>query len=183
PRMNQPPFEDGTMNALKRFGLVGLMALASAAPAPAADPAKRPPNVVILLADDLGYADVGCHGCKDIPTPHIDSLARNGVRCINGYVSGPYCSPTRAGLMTGRYQQRFGHEFNPGGGMANADVGLPLSEVTLADRLKGAGYATGWVGKWHLGNAAKFHPTKRGFQETFGFLGGAHPYLPPQTMQ
>jgi arylsulfatase A-like enzyme len=133
------------------------------------------PNIVILLADDLGYADVGFQGCKDIPTPHIDSLAKSGVRCTNGYVSGPYCSPTRAGLLTGRYQQRFGHEFNPGDG---PNVGLPLSETTLADRLKAAGYVTGLVGKWHLGSASKFHPRQRGFDDYFGFLGGAHPYLP-----
>jgi arylsulfatase A-like enzyme len=143
--------------------------------APAAE-APRRPNVVILLADDLGYADVGFHGCKDIPTPHLDALAKSGVRCSNGYVSGPYCSPTRAGLMTGRYQTRFGHEFNPGN--AGPNIGLPLTETTLADRLKGAGYATGWVGKWHLGAAARFHPQKRGFAEAFGFLGGAHPYFP-----
>src|SRR5262245_62761327 len=72
------------------------------------------PNILIIVGDDMGYGDIGVHGCKDIPTPHIDSLAKNGVRCTNGYVSGPYCSPTRAGLMTGRYQTRFGHEFNPG---------------------------------------------------------------------
>jgi arylsulfatase A-like enzyme len=136
----------------------------------------RKPNVVILLADDLGYADVGFHGCKDVPTPHIDSLARNGGRFTGGYVSGPYCSPTRAGLLTGRYQNRFGHEFNPGP-KSGAAAGLPLSETTLADRLKAAGYATGLVGKWHLGNAAKFHPQKRGFDEFFGFLGGAHSYF------
>jgi arylsulfatase A-like enzyme len=140
---------------------------------------NRKPNLVILLADDYGYADLGVHGCKDIPTPHIDSLAKNGVRCTNGYVSGVYCSPTRAGLLTGRYQQRFGHEFNPGAG---AEVGLPVTETTLADRLKAAGYATGLVGKWHLGGADKFHPNQRGFQEFYGFLGGAHPYLPVQTL-
>src|SRR5256885_7034187 len=123
----------------------------------------------------MGYADAGFQGCKDIPTPHIDTLAQNGVRCTNGYVSGPYCSPTRAGLLTGRYQQRFGHEFSPGNG---PNVGLPLSETTIADRLKAAGYVTGLVGKWHLGSAAKFHPQKRGFTEYFGFLEGAHPYLP-----
>jgi arylsulfatase A-like enzyme len=148
--------------------------LASHAAGPAAAVPRRP-NVVILLADDLGYADVGFQGCKDIPTPHIDSLAQGGVRCSSGYVSGPYCSPTRAGLLTGRYQQRFGHEFNPGGG---PDAGLPLGETTIADRLKAAGYVTGLVGKWHLGSAAKFHPQKRGFDEFFGFLGGAHPYFP-----
>src|SRR5262245_23318164 len=129
--------------------------------------AAPPPNVVVILADDLGYADLGVHGCKDIPTPHIDSIARNGVHCTNGYVSGPYCSPTRAGFLTGRYQQRFGHEFNPGGG---AEMGLPTTEVTLADRLKAAGYWTALVGKWHLGAAAQFHPQKRGFDEFFGFL-------------
>src|SRR5271168_1275707 len=80
----------------------------------AADAPKSKPNIVVLLADDLGYADVGFQGCKDIPTPNIDALAKGGVRCTNGYVSGPYCSPSRAGLLTGRYQQRFGHEFNPG---------------------------------------------------------------------
>ena len=139
-----------------------------------AEPAARKPNVVFLVADDLGYADVGFHGCKDIATPNIDSLAKGGIRCRNGYVSGPYCSPTRAGLLTGRYQTRFGHEFNPGG----ANQGLPLTETTIADRFRANGYATGWVGKWHLGGAAKFHPQKRGFQDAFGFLGGAHAYFP-----
>jgi arylsulfatase A-like enzyme len=138
----------------------------------------RRPNIIILLADDLGYADVGFHGCRDIPTPHIDSLARNGVRCTNGYVSGPYCSPTRAGLLTGRYQERFGHEFNPAGGVRAETIGLPLTEITIADRLKPAGYATGLVGKWHLGGAPKFHPRRRGFDEFFGFLDGSHSYFP-----
>src|SRR5882757_8906040 len=134
------------------------------------------PNIVVIVADDMGFADVGFHGSRDIPTPHLDALARGGVRCTNGYVSGPYCSPTRAGLLTGRYQQRFGHEFNPSEGSAKS-LGLPVSETTLADRLKTAGYATGLVGKWHLGSAAKFHPQKRGFDEFFGFLGGAHSYF------
>ena len=120
----------------------------------------------------MGYADVGFHGCRDIPTPNLDALAASGVRFTNGYVSGPYCSPTRAGLMTGRYQTRFGHEFNPGG-----DSGLPLTERTIADRLKAAGYVTGLVGKWHLGAQPKFHPQKRGFDEFYGFLGGAHDYF------
>ncbi len=139
----------------------------------------RKPNVIVILADDMGYADIGVHGCKDIPTPNIDSLARNGVRCSNGYVSHPYCSPTRAGLLTGRYQQRFGHEFNPGPPTNRTPgVGLPLTETTMADRLKAAGYKTGLVGKWHLGHAEdKFHPLNRGFDEFFGFLGGAHSYL------
>jgi len=134
--------------------------------------AARKPNIVILLADDLGYADVGFHGCKDIPTPNVDALAAQGVRCSNAYVSGPYCSPTRAGLLTGRYQNRFGHEFNPSGSQ-----GLPVQEITLANLLRELGYATGLIGKWHLGGTPKMHPTARGFQEFFGFLGGAHSYL------
>src|SRR5688572_26106000 len=96
------------------------------------------PNVLIFLADDLGYGELGCQGNSQIPTPHIDSIAKNGIRFTQGYVSGPYCSPTRAGLMTGRYQTRFGHEFNGRG----PKFGLPLSEKTLADRLKAIGYAT-----------------------------------------
>ena len=130
------------------------------------------PNILFIVGDDMGYADVGFHGCKDIPTPNLDALAKSGVKFTNGYVTGPYCSPTRAAMLTGRYQNRFGHEFNPGG-----DQGLPVSEKTIADRLKAAGYATGLVGKWHLGNQEAMHPQKRGFDEFFGFLGGAHSYF------
>lgn len=150
--------------------------------AAAEDAAVARPNIVILLADDLGFADLGFQQCPDIPTPHVDGLAAGGVRCTQGYVSGPYCSPTRAGLLTGRYQQRFGHEFNPGPGEGprTAEIGMPTSETTIADRLQAAGYATGLVGKWHLGNAPKFHPQQRGFDEFYGFLGGAHPYFPGQ---
>jgi arylsulfatase A-like enzyme len=145
---------------------------------PAAEPAKLKPNVVILFADDLGYADLSLHGSKEIATPHIDSLAKNGVHCRSGYVSGPYCSPTRAGLLTGRYQQRFGHEFNPQMlAQGGAGQGLHPEEVTIAQRLKDAGYATGLIGKWHLGEEPKFHPLQRGFGEFFGFLPGAHNYL------
>jgi arylsulfatase A-like enzyme len=123
-------------------------------PSAGAQSKNRKPNIVILLADDMGYADVGFQGCKDIPTPNIDGLAKRGLRFTSGYVSGPYCSPTRAGLLTGRYQTRFVHEFNPGKGN-----GLPLTEVTLADRLRALGYATGLIGKWHLGDTAQMHPT------------------------
>src|SRR6266542_3179487 len=140
-------------------------------------PAQKP-NILVIVADDLGYADIGVNGCQDVPTPQIDSIAKNGVRFTNGYVSGPYCSPTRAALMTGRYQQRFGHEFNPGpAGNADPEFGLPLTETPLPQRLKDLGYATGMVGKWHLGYEPKFHPLKRGFDEYFGFLGGAHSYI------
>jgi arylsulfatase A-like enzyme len=154
-----------------------LAALATVGSAAAAEPRK--PNILLIVSDDQGYGDIGVHGCKDIPTPHIDSIAKSGVRCTNGYVSGPYCSPTRAGLLTGRYQTRFGHEFNPGAKDDTPDIGLPLTEVTLADRLKAAGYKTGLVGKWHLGHSPKHVPTSRGFEEFFGFLGGAHLYAPP----
>lgn len=133
------------------------------------------PNILFIVGDDMGYGDVGFHQCKDIPTPNLDKLASSGRRFTNGYVSGPYCSPTRAGLLTGRYQSRFGHEFNPSG----PTQGLPLSETTLADRLRAAGYATGIVGKWHLGSRDSMHPQKRGFDEFFGFLGGAHSYFQP----
>ena len=138
----------------------------------------RKPNVIVILADDLGYADVGFNGCKDIPTPNIDSLARNGVRCSNGYVSHPFCSPTRAGLLTGRYQQRFGHECNPAWLPEDNKVGLPLNQVTIAQAVRDAGYVTGAIGKWHLGAAPCFHPNERGFSEYFGFLGGGHIYMP-----
>lgn len=141
------------------------------------NPARRP-NILLIVADDLGYGDLGVQGCKDIPTPNIDSIALGGVRFTNGYVSCPVCSPTRAGLMTGRYQQRFGHEFNPGpAAQAEDDFGLPLSEVTLANRLKSLGYVTGIFGKWHIGYTAEMHPLRRGFDEFFGFLGGAHSYI------
>ncbi len=140
--------------------------------------AARKPNILVILADDLGYAGLGVQGCPDIPTPNIDSIARAGVRFTNGYVSCPLCSPTRAGLQTGRYQQRFGHERNPGPAqVAAADFGLPRTEVTLAERLKPLGYATGMVGKWHLGYNPGSQPLDRGYDEFFGFLGGANEYL------
>ena len=149
--------------------------LAGAAPLVTAAPRK--PNIIVIVADDLGWADLGIQGCKDIPTPNIDSLAKNGARFTNGYVSCPVCSPTRAGLMTGRYQQRFGHELNPGpAAEASPEFGLPLDQTTLANRLKTRGYATGMVGKWHLGYRPEYHPMRRGFDEFFGFLGGAHRY-------
>ena len=101
------------------------------------------PNILIILIDDFGYGDLSVHGCKDIPTPQIDALAAGSVRCTQGYISAPQCSPTRAGLMTGRYQQRFGHEFNS----AIEGSNLSLAEVMLAERLQKAGYKTGLVGK------------------------------------
>jgi arylsulfatase A-like enzyme len=158
--------------------LIAFFALTSAlTQAGAAETATRP-NILLIVADDLGYGELTCQGNPQIPTPNIDSLAKNGVRFTSGYVSAPHCSPTRAGLMTGRYQQRYGHEFNPGPAEdASPHFGLPLEEKTIADRLKEAGYATGMFGKWHLGYLPQFMPQKRGFDEYFGFLGGAHSYL------
>jgi arylsulfatase A-like enzyme len=164
---------------MKRHAAVLLFTLAVAlvaGPSPAAE-ANRP-NILLIVADDLGYGELSCQGNPQIPTPHIDSLATSGVRFTSGYVSGPYCSPTRAALMTGRYQQRFGHEFNPGPAEQSvATFGLSLQEKTMGDRLKAAGYATGWFGKSHLGYRPEFHPLQRGFDDYFGFLGGAHDYL------
>jgi arylsulfatase A-like enzyme len=139
--------------------------------------ASAKPNIILLVADDMGYAEIGPQG-GDVPSPHIDSLAKDGVRFSNGYVSGPVCSPTRAGLLTGRYQQRFGHEFNPGMPSAvNVEFGLPLKEKTLPQQLKSLGYTTGMFGKWHLGHDKPYRPQSRGFDEFVGFLGGAHSYL------
>jgi arylsulfatase A-like enzyme len=135
------------------------------------------PNIVLILADDLGYGDVGFNGCRDIPTPNIDSLAAEGVRFSNGYSSHPFCSPMRAGLMTGRYQHRFGYVTNVAFDPHNQLMGLPTSERTIASRLQDAGYRTGMVGKWHLGAASPFHPLKRGFDFFYGFLGGGHDYF------
>ena len=124
------------------------------------------PNLIVFYADDLGWGELGCQGNPQIPTPHIDALARNGVRFTNGYVAATYCSPSRAGLLTGRYPTRFGHEFNS---VANAK-GLDAKEVTLADRLRTLGYATVCVGKWHLGGQPENRPTRRGFDEFYGTL-------------
>ena len=147
-----------------------------------ADSAERPAgkaNVIIFLGDDLGYGELGCQGNPEIPTPQIDSIATNGVRFTNGYVSGPYCSPTRAGLMTGRYQTRFGHEFNAGGSFGGNGFGLPLTETTLANRLKSLGYATCAIGKWHLGGPPQFLPMQRGFDEFFGTVANSPFFKPP----
>jgi len=140
---------------------------------------ERKPNVIIFLADDLGYADLGCQGCKDIPTPHIDSIARNGVRFTDGYATHPVCSPSRAGLMSGMYQHRFGFEHNSGPERyAAPNFGLPRSVPTLAEKLKAAGYATGMVGKWHIGFKEGLRPHERGFDYHYGFLSGARSYYP-----
>ncbi len=144
------------------------------------DPEPRP-NLIILFSDDAGYADFGFHGSEHISTPDLDRLAASGVRFTNGYVTASVCSPSRAGLMTGRYQQRFGHELNLPGvadpAVPDSVRGLPLIERTIADLLSENGYATGLFGKWHLGLEDRFHPTRRGFDEFFGMRKGSGPYF------
>ena len=139
---------------------------------------KTSPNLIIILADDLGNADVGFNGCKDIPTPNIDRIARSGVRFTSGYVSYCVCGPSRAGILTGRYQDRFGFSRNPLFTPNDSTMGLPLSEETLADVLKRAGYKSMAIGKWHMGAHELFHPLKRGFDDFYGFLSGGHEYFP-----
>ena len=142
--------------------------------------AASPPNLILILADDMGYGDLSCYGSKQIATPNLDALAAEGIRCTAGYVSGVVCAPSRAGLMTGRYQNRFGFEHNIVGAAPyyNADhIGLPVEEVTLADRLKTRGYATACIGKWHLGSSEAMHPNSRGFDYYFGRFKG-HGYFP-----
>jgi len=135
------------------------------------------PNVVVILADDLGLADLGSTGARDIATPHMDSLARNGVSLRNAYITAPVCLPSRMGLITGRKQERFGVQTLAGPTHAGS-VGLPLGEVTLGGRLQSAGYRTAIIGKWHMGEKEPFHPNNRGFDEFVGFLGGSLAYLP-----
>mgnify|MGYP002737446254 CR=1 FL=1 len=167
--------------ALPSLFLVALGAVAFAPVTAAADAGpKRPPNLVVIMTEDQGYADVGFQGCTDIPTPHLDSIAAAGVRFTNGYVAYSVCSPSRAGFLTGRYPQRFGHERNPAWQPENPQSGLPVTETLLPAALGRVGYVSGLVGKWHLGAYAHFHPLARGFNEFFGHLGGGHRYLPEE---
>ena len=143
----------------------------ASSPAPAASATNRP-NILVILADDLGWADTGFNGSKQVATPHLDSLATNGIRFSAGYVTAPQCSPTRAGLLTGRYQQRFGHDNN------NYNLAcFHTGQLIFPEPLTAVGYVTGMVGKWHLGPAPSDHPQQHGFDEFFGFQGGGHAYL------
>jgi arylsulfatase A-like enzyme len=141
---------------------------------PAFVSAADKPNILVFLCDDVGRAELGFQGATDIPTPHIDSIAKSGVRFTQGYVSGPYCSPTRAGLLTGRYQTRFGHEFNS----VARQSGLALDETTIAERFRDLGYATCAIGKWHLGERPRFRPTRQGFDEFYGTLANSAFFRP-----
>ncbi|MCL1046013.1 sulfatase-like hydrolase/transferase [Shewanella electrodiphila] len=135
-------------------------------------------NIVVILADDLGYGDVGFTGSTQIKTPNLDNLAKNGIIFKNGYVTHPYCGPSRAGLLTGRYQARFGMENNVSYAPNDKYMGLTLSEKTFPQRLQSVGYTTAVIGKWHLGGAPQFQPNNRGFDYFYGFLDGGHHYMP-----
>lgn len=145
-------------------------------------PSVDPPNIIVILSDDGGYGDFGCYGGKDVHTPHIDDLAKHGVRFTNSYVTASVCSPSRAGLLTGQYQQRFGFDHNPStlptAGFSQEDVGLDTNQKTIANYLQTSGYTTIAIGKWHLGDLAPYHPRKRGFDHFYGFLGGSRSYYP-----
>lgn len=155
---------------------IGTSALAARPSANPTSDATRP-NIVVVMADDMGYRDASCYGCVDFQTPHIDALARDGIRMTAGYVSHPYCSPSRAGLVAGDYQQSFGHEHNPPYRENDTKIGIDASTRLLPDLLREQRYATGLVGKWHLGAGAPFRPNVRGFTDFFGFLGGGHHYF------
>ena len=143
-------------------------------------PKKEKPNIIIVLTDDQGYNDVGFTGGEEIPTPNIDRIAEKGVHFTHGYVSYSVCSPSRAGLLTGRYQGRFGHGRNPILAPNDSTMGLPLEEKTLATVLNKAGYNSMVIGKWHLGAHEVHHPLNRGFDEFYGFLSGGHRYFPEE---
>jgi len=140
-----------------------------------ANPAR--PNIILIMADDMGYADAGFTGATDIKTPNLDKIAASGVVFSQGYASHPFCGPSRAALLAGRYQHRFGFETNPAYDPANPIMGIDPGERLFPARLQKAGYTTACVGKWHLGAANPFHPNTRGFDYFYGFLGGGHDYF------
>ena len=138
--------------------------------------ATEKPNIIVIMADDLGYADLGCYGCKDIPTPHLDQLAADGARFTSAYVTWPMCGPSRAGFLTGRNQSTFGYYKNPSLPF-DPKQGLPKIE-TIASLLQKQGYVTGGVGKWHMGTSNEQYPNAMGFDDWFGFLSGGLMYFP-----
>jgi len=136
------------------------------------------PNIIIIIADDAGYIDFGFMGSKDLETPNLDKLARNGVIFTDAHVSATVCAPSRAGLITGKYQQRFGFEANGTGDSTSGDIGLSDDVITMADVLKKNQYKTIAIGKWHLGATESDHPNQRGFDDFYGFLAGGRSYFP-----
>lgn len=153
-----------------------LAAVLSLVPPPLVAEVVDRPNIVVFFMDDLGYADLRIDGAVDARTPHLDRFAREGVRLTNCYAAAPVCTPTRAAFMTGRYQHRVGLESVLAPSRGNGDQGLSPAEPTLPRYLHDAGYTTGLIGKWHLGSRPEFRPNLHGFDEFFGFLGGAIDY-------
>ncbi len=139
---------------------------------------NKRPNIIVIMCDDLGYADVGFNGSKDIITPNIDQLANNGTVLTSAYVAHPFCGPSRSGFITGRYPQVTGTPYNLHDGNKLEKFGLPVTETFLSTTLQEAGYYTGAIGKWHLGFTPENHPNNRGFDNYYGFLGGGHQYFP-----
>ncbi|MDB4756648.1 sulfatase-like hydrolase/transferase [Mariniblastus sp.] len=144
------------------------------------------PNILVILADDMGYGDLNCLGSEHLKTPHCDALRESGVLCTQAYVASPVCSPSRAGLMTGRDPRRFGYEGNLNQSAEKYAtrpelLGLPSGEWTLGDHLKASGYSTSLIGKWHLGTQDRFHPNQRGFDYFCGMLVGSHGYFPDRN--
>jgi arylsulfatase A-like enzyme len=164
--------------SLLRFSIcrIGLALCTCCLTAPVFAQENGSPNIVIILADDLGYDDVGFNGCPDIPTPNIDALAANGVACTDGYVTEPFCAPSRAALLTGRYQERYGFDSGPEEDNDNPALGLPFSEIILPQLLRPAGYVSAAIGKWHLGFAPAMLPLQRGFDRFVGFPGSQSHY-------
>jgi arylsulfatase A-like enzyme len=161
--------------------LVALLLAATSQPEPlgaqdARPPSARKPNVVLIIMDDMGYGDLGSYGARDVRTLHIDRLARDGVRLSDAYANGPVCTPTRAALISGRYQQRVGLEWVLTLSPADRELGLAVTGTSLPALLKANGYATGLMGKWHLGWKPEFGPNAHGFDEFYGFLSGSHDY-------
>lgn len=171
------------MNIIKLISVLFCAVFALQACAESSSVTKKP-NIVLIFSDDAGYSDFGFTGSKEIRTPNLDQLASQGTVFTQAYVSDPTCGPSRAGLMTGKYQQRFGYEENnvpgfmsPVSALNGDDMGLPLSETTMANVLKEQGYQTAIFGKWHLGSADRYHPMKRGFDYFYGFRGGDRSYF------
>jgi len=167
------------LRALFESGLMSLMLALGIVMAATATGHAALPNIVVILADDLGWGDVGFNGGAQIQTPNMDALARSGVIFSAGYAPSAVCSPSRAGLMTGRYPQRFGLENNPPAGVS---LGLSLGETTIAQVLGAAGYDTAIIGKWHLGGARGYKPNERGFDDFYGFLPSTSAYLGGVTL-
>ena len=137
------------------------------------------PNIVFVLVDDLGYKDVGFMGATDIPTPNLDSLANQGTIFTSAYAVHPFCGPSRMGLITGRYPHEFGGQFNLAD-RASVTEGIPVNQRMMSNMLQDAGYRTGLVGKWHLGDETQYHPNNRGFDDFYGFLYGGHKFFPSE---